>query len=80
MDRSGGVFKNPLATDSNGFIYEHDKRPLFNSPGLGTRKPFCRTGPLEIGSGDKVAQINQILSDEETTNLPAITLSFTGRF
>ena len=32
-----------------------------------------RTGPLEIGSGDKVAQINQILSDEETTNLPAIT-------
>ena len=75
-----GVFKNPLATDSNGFIYEHDKRPLFNSPGLGTRKPFCRTGPLEIGSGNKVAQINQILSDEETTNLPAITLSFTGRF
>ena len=69
-----------MATDSNGFIYEHDKRPLLNSPGLGSRKPFCRTGPLEIGSGDKVAQINQILSDEETTNLPAITLSFTGRF
>ena len=75
-----GVFNNPIACDSSGFVYEHDKRALFNSPGLGTRKPFCQTGPLEIGNGDKVAQVNQILPDEETTTLPAITLSFTGRF
>ena len=75
-----GVFANPIACDSSGFVYEHDKRALFNSPGLGTRKPFCQTGPLEIGNGDRVAQVNQILPDEETTTLPAITLSFTGRF
>ena len=75
-----GVFPNPIACDKDGFIYEHDKRPLFNSPGLGTRKPFCQTGPLEIGNGDRVAQVNQIIPDEETTSLPAITLSFTGRF
>ena len=53
---------------------------MFNSPGLGTRKPFCQTGPLEIANGDRVAQVNQILPDEETTSLPGITLSFTGRF
>ena len=35
---------------------------------------------LEIGNGDRVAQVNQIIPDEETTSLPAITLSFTGRF
>ena len=52
-----GVFNNPIACDSSGFVYEHDKRALFNSPGLGTRKPFCQTGPLEIGNGDKVAQV-----------------------
>ena len=75
-----GVFPNPIACDKDGFVYEHDKRPLFNSPGLGTRKPFCQTGPLEIGNGDRVAQVNQIIPDEETTSLPAITLSFTGRF
>ena len=75
-----GVFPNPLACDKDGFVYEHDKRPLFNSPGLGTRKPFCQTGPLEIANGDRVAQVNQILPDEETTSLPGITLSFTGRF
>ena len=37
-----GVFNNPIACDSSGFVYEHDKRALFNSPGLGTRKPFVK--------------------------------------
>ena len=75
-----GVFNNPIACDADGYVYEHDKRALFNSPGIGSRKPFCITGPLEISNGDRVAQVNQILPDEETTTLPGVTLNFSGKF
>lgn len=75
-----GVFNHPISCDSNGFVYEHDKRPLFNSPGLGDNQvPFATTGPLEIGNGDRLAQVNQILPDEESNNLPGITIGFTGK-
>ncbi len=84
LDRScwidQGVFNFPIAGDSTGNIFEHDKGFLDGSQGLGTTKPFCRTGPLEIGNGDKLAQVNQILPDEETSSLPGTTLSFTGKF
>ena len=74
-----GVFNHPLSCDSNGFVYEHDKRPLFNSPNLGDQVPFATTGPLEIGNGDKLAQVNQILPDEESNSLPGITIGFKGK-
>ena len=83
MDRScwvdQGVFNHPISCDSNGFVYEHDKRPLFNSPNLGDQVPFATTGPLEINNGDRLAQINQILPDEESNSLPGITIGFTGK-
>ena len=75
-----GVFNYPISCDSNGFVYEHDKRPLFNSPGLDDNQvPFAVTGPLEIGNGDRLAQVNQILPDEESNSLPGITIGFTGK-
>ena len=84
LDRScwidQGVFDFPIAGDSTGNIFEQDKGFLDGSQDLGTTKPFCQTGPLEIGNGDKVAQINQIIPDEETSTLPGTTLSFKGRF
>ena len=84
MDRScwvdQGVFDHPISCDSSGFVYEHDKRPLFNSPGIGTQVPFCESAPIEIGNGDRVVQVNQIIPDEEAATLPGITVGFTGKF
>lgn len=84
MDRTcwvdQGVFDHPISCDSSGFVYEHDKRPLFNSPGIGTQVPFCESAPIEIGNGDRVVQVNQIIPDEEATTLPGITVGFKGRF
>ena len=74
-----GAFDFSLAADNNNQILQHDFGTLFNSPDLGTTQPFCETGPLEIGQGDRLAQVNQILPDEKTTTLPAVTLSFKGR-
>ena len=48
--------------------------------GLGSTKPFCTTGPIEIGRGDRLAQVNQIIPDSEANTLPGVTLSFKGRF
>ena len=75
-----GVFDNPIACDSSGYVYEHDKRPLFNSPSLGDQVPFCTSAPIELGNGDRVIQVNQIIPDEESVNLPGITIGFTGGF
>ena len=75
-----GVFANPIACDSNGNVYEHDKRPLFDSPGIGNQVPFCTSAPIELGNGDRVIQVNQIIPDEESDNLPGITVGFKGKF
>ena len=84
MDRTcwidQGVFDNPISCDSNGYVYEHDKRALFNSPGLGDQVPFCTSAPIELGNGDRVIQVNQIIPDEESDNLPGITVGFKGKF
>ena len=75
-----GVFDYPLSCDSSGNVYEHDKRVLFDSPGIGTQVPFCESAPIEIGNGDRVVQVNQIIPDEEAATLPGITVGFKGKF
>ncbi len=79
LDRScwvdQGAFDKPIAGDSSGFIYEHESGVL-----TGELDPFCQSGPLEIGQGDKLAQVNQIIPDEEANALPGVTISFTGKF
>lgn len=84
LDRScwfdAGSLDYPVACDSSGFVYQHESRVLFNSPNLGTAVPFCKTGPLEINNGNNISQVNHIITDEETTNVSALTLSFKGKF
>jgi hypothetical protein len=85
MDRTcwidQGIFDYPLSCDSNGFIYEHNKTSLKGSPGRpDSQVPFCQTAPIEIGNGDRVIQVNQIIPDEESSILPGITIGFKGRF
>ena len=61
MDRTvwldQGVNDFPLACSSNGTVYEHESTTLFNSEGLGNKKPFCTSAPLEIAGGDKVSHV-----------------------
>lgn len=84
LDRScwldAGSLDYPVACDSNGFVYQHESKLLFNSPGLATNVPFVVGSPFEIGNGTQVAQINQLIPDEESQNIPALTLSMKGKF
>lgn len=75
-----GVFDFPISGDSSGFIYEHESTTLAKSPNNNGTSPFCQSGPIEIGQGDRIAQVNQIIPDEEANSLPGVTISFTGKF
>ena len=77
LDR--GVFPYGLACDSSGNVYQQERTQLNDSAGVGTAVPYVTTGPMEIGEGDRIAQVNQLLPDEECNNLPALTFEFTGR-
>lgn len=75
-----GAFDHPIAGTSDGFVYEHEVGTISQSPGATGKIPFCESGPLEIGNGDRLMQVNQIIPDEEANTLPGVTLSFKGKF
>ena len=75
-----GVLDYPIAGSGDGFLFQHESTSLSNSDGLGATVPFCKTAPIEIGNGDRVMQVNQIIPDSEASTLPGVTISFTGRF
>jgi hypothetical protein len=75
-----GTFNYPIAGDSSGFVYQHESGTLSASPNINGAVPFCQSGPIEIGSGDRLVQVNQIIPDEEANTLPGVTISFKGKF
>ena len=83
LDRSfwidQGVFDYPISGDSTGLIYEHETNTLQGSHNIGTAKPFCKTGAIEIGNGDRLMQVNQIIPDGDAKSLLGYTIKFKGR-
>lgn len=60
-----GVFSQPFAVGSDNHIYSHEDGYLNNGATLvGT--VFAETGALEVGEGDQVVSVTQILPDEKT--------------
>ena len=74
-----GAFALPLAASSDGHIYQQESVFLNQSEGVGLNVPFVETAPMEIGNGDRIAQVNQLLPDEDCDNLPCLTFEFSGR-
>lgn len=68
-----GVFQYPLMVDNAGQIWDHER-------GLdhGGLQPYAETGPIEIGQGDNVFCVRQIIPDERT--LGQVDVSFSTRF
>lgn len=67
-----GVFRYPLAVDASGQIWDHER-------GLdhGGAQPYALTGPIEIGNGDNVLCVRQIIPDERT--LGQVRVSFEAK-
>ena len=67
-----GVYLNPLMVSSDGYIYEHEVGYAYDSGVL-----YAESGPLEIGQGDNVMSVRQVIPDEQT--LGEVVVSFKTR-
>ena len=64
-----GVFNNPIMATSDGYLYDHETGASYDSV-----TPYATSGPLEIGVGDRIAKVREIVPDEET--LGQVQVSF----
>jgi len=67
-----GVFNNPIMVDASGFIYEHEVGYAYDSGVV-----YAESGPFEIGNGDNIMSVRQVIPDEQT--LGEVLVSFKTR-
>jgi hypothetical protein len=68
-----GVFPNPLMVDASGLLYEHE-----TGVNWGGAEPYLESGPIEIGQGDAMAEVQRIVPDQ--LNDGDATATLYGRF
>jgi hypothetical protein len=56
-----GVFANPLAVSTDGYIYEHEVGFAYDSASL-----YAESGPVQLGNGDNIMSVRQVVPDEQT--------------
>lgn len=56
-----GVLVYPIMVGSDGIIYEHEVGLNY-----GGDTPYAETGPLEIGGGDNIVHVREIVTDDKT--------------
>lgn len=65
LDRTSGfdrgVFRNPMMVNTNGILYEHE-----TGNDYGNVAPFCETGPIALGAGDRIMKVTKMIRDEKT--------------
>jgi hypothetical protein len=67
-----GVFVNPVMISADGYIYEHEVGFAYDSA-----VPYAESGPYEIGSGENIMSVRQVIPDEQT--LGEVVVSFKTR-
>jgi hypothetical protein len=67
-----GVFTNPLMVSSDGYIYEHEVGFAYDGASV-----FAESGPVQIGNGDNVMSVREVIPDEQT--LGEAVVSFKAR-
>ena len=70
-DRS--VFRNPIMIGTNGYVYDHETGLNYDSA-----LPYAESGPFQIGNGDNVLYINELIPDER--NQGSVTATFKTRY
>ena len=70
-DRS--VFRNPIMIGTDNFIYDHEVGLNYSGA-----LPYAETGPFQIGTGDQVLYINEMIPDER--NQGSVSATFKTRY
>lgn len=67
-----GVFDHPLMVGADGYIYEHEKGHAY--PEAEPARPFAETGPIEVGAGDRMMEVQGFLPDERDAGAVELTV------
>jgi hypothetical protein len=70
-DRS--VFRNPIMVGTNGYIYDHEVGLNYDSS-----LPYAESGPVQIGNGDNIMYVNELIPDER--NQGGVVATFKTRY
>lgn len=70
-DRS--VFRNPIMIGTDNFIYDHEVGLNYSGA-----TPFVESGPVQIGNGDNVMYVNEMIPDER--NQGSVVATFKTRY
>jgi hypothetical protein len=62
-----GIFVYPIAFDGDGQGYEHEVGSSYAGA-----SPYVRTGPIELGNGDRVMRATALIQDEGTEGLETV--------
>jgi hypothetical protein len=68
-----GVFNNPIMADSSGYLWDHESGFTYS----GAVSPYAEAGPLELGAGDRIAKVREMIPDEKTQG--DVQATFYGR-
>ena len=67
-----GAFVSPLWFDASGNLYNHESGFSHDSA------PYLESGPIQMGAGDNIVKVNEIIPDEGTEG--QVNLTFKTRF
>ena len=56
-----GVFTNPMAVSTDGYVYEHEVGFAYDSASV-----YAESGPVQLGNGDNIMSVRQVVPDEQT--------------
>tara|TARA_R100001460_G_scaffold18281_2_gene38752 strand:+ start:2734 stop:4242 length:1509 start_codon:yes stop_codon:yes gene_type:complete len=56
-----GVFRLPFMVADGGVVYEHEIGQSYDAS-----VPFAETGPIAIGTGDRLMKVTKVIPDEKT--------------
>jgi hypothetical protein len=66
-----GVFPNPMMVDGSGYLWEHETGWNYDAAA-----PYIETGPIEIGQGEYMAEVQMVVPDQ-TANADASLTFYT---
>lgn len=68
-----GAFRNPIFVGTDGYLYDHE-----TGTNHGTSQVYLESGPIQIGNGDNVYYVNEMIPDER--NQGDVTATFKSKY
>jgi len=68
-----GVFSNPIMVGIDGFTYDHETGLNYDGA-----LPYVESGPVQIGNGDQIMYVNEMIPDER--NQGSVVATFKTKY